>query len=603
MSQTQNIDGLVLQSGVAVLKSGDSSDDGPFRVRGVALTEEDNTYGSSKSRLYWPTKVVKEAAEALTGTKIVNDREHVAPKDGDISEIPTEPPLETIIGEVTDARYEPGLGVVFEGEIDDPDVAALVENGRVDVSPFIFHKKGPFDEKIGGHEVKQVAKWRDLAVVANGAGSQASIEPAESGETPGETVDPDDIAPGTQATAMSAAVLSAAVDASFDGDSDENGDSDPDNDPESPESDEDLPSSAALALHDLGIEGDFSDHEMAEMFLEAEALASFNHLSYDGTKSGKLDESKIDEEEFASKYLFPGDSKSESSFPVVDAAGYLRRGNVESAWKLRGDAPVGKEEIEQVLVTLAKKFDDPPVSREDAEALAQAQEQNGDESAESDMGSDADEIISTMEIEDEKEQKAVNRYRALDDPVIVESGVEALAEQAEELGIEDVDEPHVIDAEGLNDPHVVEKDSYEQDMERVESMETVLAEALSQRSGISKKSAAQLSAEALFDEFSDDDGEFDAAALSQEPETGDNGGGSSNANPGGVTDGVAALSDEEQAEKNKLAQDVMTVKDWRNVEGEGLSAAEYIEETKDVDMTTIDDTQQLRRKIESAGGD
>lgn len=581
-----------LSSGVAVLKSGDTTGEGPFRVRGVALTENDNTFGNSKTRLYWPKEVVKQAAEALKGTHIVNDREHQAPDDGDISKVPKDPPLDTIVGQVTDARYEPGLGVVFEGEIDDSDVASLVENGRVEVSPFIFHEKGPYDEELGGHEVKRVAKWRDLAVVANGAGSQASIEPAESDKTPGTTADPNDIAPGTRATAMSAAVLSAAVDASFGENSGENGGNTPESGGESGSE----PENSGENGEDGGVEA------LSGGDLGAEALASFNHLSYDGARDGKLEESSIPDDSFKSHYLFPGDSKSDSSFPVVDGDGYLRKGNVKSAWNLRGDAPVSKEEIEKVLLTLAKKFKNPPenISRENAEGLAQG----GDESAESGMGSGADRENKNPSMDlNENEEKAVNRYRALDDPVVVEQDVAALADRAEELGIDDVEEPQVIDAEGLNDPHVVEKDDYEADMERVESMETVLAEALSQRSGISQRSAAQLSAEALYEEFTDDEGEFDAAALSQEPETGDNGGGSSNGNPGGTTTGVAALSDEEQAEKDRIAEGVMSVQDWRTVDAEGLSSAEYIEQKEGVDMTTVESEQQLRRMISSGGGD
>lgn len=572
MTETQ----AATAEGVAILKA--NPDDGPLRVRGVALTENDNTYGSSKDRLIWPKEVVEKSAEALKGTKIVNDREHKIPDGATLGDLPKEPPIETIIGEVTEAHYEPGLGVVYEGEIDDPDVASLVENGRVEVSPFIFHQKGEYDDDRGGYTVKNIAKWRDLAVVSNGAGAKASIAPAEDDV---EEASPPAAGsrPPTQASAMSAAVLSAALDSSFEGDASEDEEvEDPDQPPEPSSEDDD--------------DGD----------LAAEALASFNHLSYDGTKSGKLDESKIDEDEFKSHYLFPGDSKSDSSFPVVDASAYLRRGNVDSAWSLRGDAPVGKEEIEQVLVTLAKKFDDPPQTKEDAEALTDAQ--IVDESAESDMGdADADDTTPTMEIEDENEQKVINKYRALDNPVVVEGDVEALANRADELDLDNYEDPHVIEAEGLSEPEVREKSEFEALQEKVESVENVLAEALANRTGMKKKTAAALSVDSLFAEFEDEDGEFSAEALVQEPETGDAGEGSSDPNPGGSANGVAALADEEQEEKNRIAEGVMSVSDWRNVEAEGLSPAEYIEDTEGVDMTTVDSESQLRRKMAAEGGD
>lgn len=612
-------------NGVAVLKD-DQGDEGPLKVRGIALTEGDKTYGASKQNLIWPPEVVKEAAEGLVGAKIVDDREHKVKEYDSIDEIPTEPPIDTIVGEVTDSRYEPGVGVLYEGEIDDPKVKDLVRNGRVEVSPFIFHHRGEYDEEKGGYPVKNVAKWRDLSVVANGAGSDASIEAHEGDSTP-ETGPQTAHNPenprfypsegaNTGATAMSAAVLTAVLDASFDDNEDENGGEDPDQRPEPSSEDGELPESGGRAA-DSGAAGAGESGNDAGSTgndgVAAEALASFNHLSYSGTKSGKLDESKIDEDDFKSKYLFPGDTKSDSSFPVVDANGNLRRGNVESAWKLRGDAPVSKEEIEKVLITLAKKFDDPPQTREDASALSQAQQ--SDEPAEADSGTGSSSSDSdpgdgttdmTMEITDEKEQKVVNRYRALDDPVVVESSVEALAQRADELDLESYEEPYVVEAEGLSEPHVVEKEDHEALSNRVEQVENVLAEALANRTGMKEKTAAALSIEALFNEFENEDGEFDAEALVQEPETGsvekDPG---ANANGGGDgVEGVAALSDEELAEKNRIADGVMSVADWRQVEAEGLSSAEYVEDLHGVDMSTVESEQQLRRKIAAKeGGD
>lgn len=58
-------------------------------------------------------------------------------------------------------------------------------------------------------------------------------------------------------------------------------------------------------------------------------------VSFQGTKSGKLSEKKIPSDDFEGHYLIAKDTKSDSKFPVVDADGYLRRGNVESAWKMR----------------------------------------------------------------------------------------------------------------------------------------------------------------------------------------------------------------------------------------------------------------------------
>jgi hypothetical protein len=61
------------------------------------------------------------------------------------------------------------------------------------------------------------------------------------------------------------------------------------------------------------------------------------NVSFNGTASGKLDESKLDAEEhdLEDHYLYgSGDSKSDFSYPVVDGDGKLRKCNVESAHQL-----------------------------------------------------------------------------------------------------------------------------------------------------------------------------------------------------------------------------------------------------------------------------
>lgn len=61
-------------------------------------------------------------------------------------------------------------------------------------------------------------------------------------------------------------------------------------------------------------------------------------VSWSGTSSGKLNRSSIpDPPDHKSHFLNAGDTKGDSSFPVVDGSGNLRAGNVNSAWKLRND--------------------------------------------------------------------------------------------------------------------------------------------------------------------------------------------------------------------------------------------------------------------------
>lgn len=79
-------------------------------------------------------------------------------------------------------------------------------------------------------------------------------------------------------------------------------------------------------------------------------------VSWDGTSGGKLDESAIpDPPDHKSHYLNAADTKSDSSFPVVDGEGNLRAGNVNSAWDLRNQ---GEGVSEECLRKLDNAFSD-----------------------------------------------------------------------------------------------------------------------------------------------------------------------------------------------------------------------------------------------------
>lgn len=78
-------------------------------------------------------------------------------------------------------------------------------------------------------------------------------------------------------------------------------------------------------------------------------------VSWDGTSSGKLDEPAIPNDDYESHYLNAADTKSDSSFPVVDADGNLRAGNVNSAWDMRNR---GEGVSEECLRKLDSAFDD-----------------------------------------------------------------------------------------------------------------------------------------------------------------------------------------------------------------------------------------------------
>lgn len=84
-------------------------------------------------------------------------------------------------------------------------------------------------------------------------------------------------------------------------------------------------------------------------------MASACGVSWDGTSGGKLDRSAIPDDDFESHFLVAGDTKSDSSFPVVDGDGNLRAGNVNSAWDLRGQ---GEGVSEECLRKLDNAFEE-----------------------------------------------------------------------------------------------------------------------------------------------------------------------------------------------------------------------------------------------------
>lgn len=89
-------------------------------------------------------------------------------------------------------------------------------------------------------------------------------------------------------------------------------------------------------------------------------------IRFQGTRSGELDKSEIDAEEnnLDDHYLFgSGEDKEDYSYPVVDADGYLRRSNVESAHSL-GARGVPEDELNSKLRKLNDEFDSPPISPE-----------------------------------------------------------------------------------------------------------------------------------------------------------------------------------------------------------------------------------------------
>jgi len=98
-------------------------------------------------------------------------------------------------------------------------------------------------------------------------------------------------------------------------------------------------------------------------------------IRFTDTEDGSLDESSISEEEFDDHYVFDENTKSASSFPLVDADGNLRAGNVASAFRFRSDAS-DESRLLSVLQEANREFDDPPI---EPESLEDAMSGNSDD--------------------------------------------------------------------------------------------------------------------------------------------------------------------------------------------------------------------------------
>lgn len=79
-------------------------------------------------------------------------------------------------------------------------------------------------------------------------------------------------------------------------------------------------------------------------------------VTFTGLREGDLDESEIPNDDFESHYLYPADTKSESSYPVVDGEGYLRRGNVDAAYQLGARGGVDADEHDRNVRRLNDVF-------------------------------------------------------------------------------------------------------------------------------------------------------------------------------------------------------------------------------------------------------
>ena len=198
-----------LDSGIAVLTS-DIEDS--TTVHGVAIGENDETQGMSGKTTRWPADALKEAADKLSGVPIVKEHPGTEKTESGL-QVDAQPPLESKVGTVTSSKYKDGVGILWQGEINDPEIAEKVEQGLAEVSPVVARDIHPVEGEDDVFEAAQIKGFRDLGLVSRGAApsnyittgvaamsadalAQAFDEPAESGATPGDD-DPEGASTGT----------------------------------------------------------------------------------------------------------------------------------------------------------------------------------------------------------------------------------------------------------------------------------------------------------------------------------------------------------------------------------------------------------------------
>ena len=149
--------------GVAILSDGV---DGTHIVHGVAIGENDTTLGKSKKKKRWLPSALKQVAATLEGVPLTTEHSR-------------DP--EVVVGEVTDAAYEDDVGVVYEAELDDADLAEKVANGRLEVSPRIFHPQTSDleQDEDDAYLIDEAREARHLALVQRGAAPSNSVAAGE----------------------------------------------------------------------------------------------------------------------------------------------------------------------------------------------------------------------------------------------------------------------------------------------------------------------------------------------------------------------------------------------------------------------------------------
>lgn len=147
-----------------------SSDDDspPYTIHGVALGANDVTHGSSGVKKLWPSDELQKAAETLQGTNLVVDHDNSA---------------NGVVGQVTKSGYKDSVGVIYEAELYDNNLADKVKNGLLEVSIRGYHLDvDDMEENDDGVKIVEDIEFDNLSIVPKGAAPSNTLQLGEHAE-------------------------------------------------------------------------------------------------------------------------------------------------------------------------------------------------------------------------------------------------------------------------------------------------------------------------------------------------------------------------------------------------------------------------------------
>lgn len=161
-----------LASGIATGQAEDET----FSVQIVPIPEGETTVGLSEEATYWPRETLKAAVDdgVFQGSKLLKSPGGEGHKEMfDLAD------PDNIVGRVTGAEYQDGVGPVLEADLIDEQMARLVEHDLVGVSPDMFRDLGEYDEQLEAAPATRIHAVPYVTILDRGASPDATIKPAQ----------------------------------------------------------------------------------------------------------------------------------------------------------------------------------------------------------------------------------------------------------------------------------------------------------------------------------------------------------------------------------------------------------------------------------------